>query len=170
MKLVLWLLICILITNGCSYFSNKTKLETPSSVPKYYIVLEQGEFIRVIPEFMNQTGLEHWKIALVPKPYSLGRQGYDIEFQNSGHTSIKNVTMVYRVDTKEKLSGENVKADSKTLISKLDPAEKITFSDISLPIDTPIHVEVDWQEGNNINEGTGTFLIKTASTDVPARP
>jgi hypothetical protein len=163
MKLGLSLLICFLITTACSYFSNKTELETPSSVPKYYIVLVQGEFVRVIPELINQNGLEHWKIALVPKPYSLGQQRYDIEFQYSGHTSVKNVAMFYRVDTKEKLSSENVNADSKTLISKLNPAEKITFSDLSMPIDTPIYVEVDWQEGNNINKGTGTFLIKTTS-------
>jgi hypothetical protein len=107
----------------------------------------------------KQSGLEHWRLALIPKINSLGKQEYDIEFQNSGDTSVKSVTIYYRVDTKEKLLGKTVKADFQTMISKLDANEKITLSDLTLPINTPIQVEVDWLVGSTITRGTGTFQI-----------
>ncbi|MCU6798291.1 hypothetical protein OB236_39800 [Paenibacillus sp. WQ 127069] len=110
-------------------------------------------------ELTKQNGLEHWKLALIPKYFAPGQQNYDLEFQNSGDISVQSVTVYYRVDIKEKLSGTIVKPDSKTVVSKLDPNEKLTLSDLNLPIDTPISVEVDWLEGNRINKGTGVFRI-----------
>ncbi|SFL36797.1 hypothetical protein SAMN03159341_105303 [Paenibacillus sp. 1_12] len=110
-------------------------------------------------ELTKQSGLEHWKLALLPKTNSLGQQGYDIEFQNTGEASVKSVVVYYRIDTKEKLSGKTVKADSKTVISKLDPNEKITLSDLTLPMDTPISVAVEWLEVNHISMGSGIFKI-----------
>ncbi len=96
---------------------------------------------------------------MIPKSFAPGQQNYDLEFQNSGDISVQSVTVYYRVDTKEKLSGTIVKPDSKTVVSKLDPNEKLTLSDLNLPIDTPISVEVDWLEGNRINKGTGVLII-----------
>lgn len=107
----------------------------------------------------NQNGLENWKLLMLPKINTLGQQGYDIEFMYTGSAFVKSVVVYYRVDTKEKLSGKNVKADSKTVVSKLDPNEKITLSDLALPINIPVSVEINWLEGNHINKGTGTFNI-----------
>lgn len=45
------------------------------------------------------------------------------------------------------------------VISKLDPNQKITLSDLTLPINTPIQVEVDWLVGSTIKRETGTFQI-----------
>ncbi|WP_090827223.1 hypothetical protein [Paenibacillus sp. yr247] len=60
----------------------------------------------------KQNGLKHWKLALLYRKQILW--------------GIKDKILNYfRVDTKEKLSGKTVKADSQTMISKLDPNEKI---------------------------------------------
>ncbi|MFD0676369.1 MULTISPECIES: hypothetical protein [unclassified Paenibacillus] len=139
------LLVCLIaMFTGCSKSTDSTHTEVRSVVTT---------------ELTKQDGLDHWKLRMVPKVNTLGQQGYDIEFQNSGDASVKDVTVYYRIDTKEKLSGSTVKADSKTVVSKLDPNEKISLSDLTLPVNTPISVEVDWLEGNHISKGTGIFKI-----------
>ncbi|MDF2652030.1 MAG: hypothetical protein K0Q73_7835 [Paenibacillus sp.] len=110
-------------------------------------------------QLTNQNHLEHWKLVMLPNTRSPGQQTYDIEIQNAGETSAESVTVYYRVDTKEKLSGTTVKADSTTAVSKLDPNEKITLLDLTFPIDTPISLEVVWLEGNHISRGSGAFMI-----------
>lgn len=95
-----------------------------------------------------------------PKVDLVGQQVYDLEFQYTGESPIKDVTVYYRIDTKEKLSSSIVKADSKTIVSDLDKNEKITLSELILPLNTPISVEVDWLKGNFIDKGIGTFNIK----------
>lgn len=117
---------------------------------------------KVLPvdtELIKEDGLDEWKVSLLPGVNSLGQQGYELSVQNKSDASIENVTIYYRVDSKEKLSAQTVKADSQTVISKLDSNESITLSDLSLPIGTPIQVEVDWQVGTTIRRGTGTFQI-----------
>ncbi|NOU96751.1 hypothetical protein GC093_26540 [Paenibacillus sp. LMG 31456] len=138
------LLVCLLvILTGCSKNTASTDYEVRS----------------VVTELTKQDGLDNWKLAMVPRTNTLGQQGYDIEFINSGNASVTNVTVYYRIDSKEKLSSPTVKADSKTVVSKLDPHEKISLADLTLPINTPISMEVDWLEGNHISKGTGIFKI-----------
>lgn len=142
-KLPLWLVLLFVVLSGCSTGSepDNTKFRTVST------------------ELTKQQGLEHWKLVMLPKTNGLGEQAYNMEFQYTGDTSVRSVTVYYRIDTKEKLSAPTVKADSKTVISKLDPYEKITLSELILPIDVPVSVEVDWLEGNHVNRGTGVFQI-----------
>lgn len=142
-KLPLWLVLLFVVLSGCS----------TSSEP------DNTKFRSVSTELTKQQGLEHWKLVMLPKTNGLGEQAYDIEFQYTGEASVKGVTVYYRIDTEEKLSAPTVKADSKTVISKLDPNEKITLSELILPIDVPVSVEVDWLEGNRISRGTGVFKI-----------
>ena len=71
-------------------------------------------------QLVQQHDLDNWKLSMVPSTNTVGQQGYDIEFRYTGNSSVKNVTIYYRVDTKEKLSGKIVKADSRTIVSKLD--------------------------------------------------
>jgi hypothetical protein len=143
MRKFLIIMACIIFIVGCSKNTNN----------------KDSEILSVDTALTNQNGLENWKLVMIPKINSLGQQGYDIEFMYTGSAPVKSVVVYYRVDTKEKLSGKTVKADSKTVVSKLDPNEKISLSDLVLPINIPVSVEVDWLEGNYINKGTGTFNI-----------
>ncbi|WP_413376380.1 hypothetical protein [Paenibacillus taichungensis] len=111
-------------------------------------------------DFSKQNNLNDWKVIMLPKVDSVDQQVYDLEFQYTGESPIKDVTVYYRIDTKEKLSKSIVKADSKTIVSDLDKNEKITLSELILPPNTPISVEVDWLKGNFIDKGVGTFNIK----------
>jgi hypothetical protein len=116
------------------------------------------EMTSVKTELIKQQNLEHWKLALIPKANFSDRQ-YDIEAQYTGSSFINSAILVYRVDTKEKLSSRIIKPDAQVIVSKLDPNEKITFTDLSFPIDTPIQVGLTWAEGSHISNGDGTFQI-----------
>jgi|GEM_PF-5316495 len=109
-------------------------------------------------ELIKQQNLDRWKLALIPKNNFAERQ-YDIEAQYTGSNSIESVALVYRIDTKEKLSGKVIKPDAKVVVSKLDANEKITFTDLSFPNDTPIQVGLTWADGSHITHGDGTFRI-----------
>jgi len=111
-------------------------------------------------DFSKQNNLNDWKILMSPKTDLVGQQVYDLVFQYIGESPIKDVTVYYRIDTKEKLSRSIVKADSKTVVSDLDKNGKITLSELILPINTPISVAVNWLKGNFIDKGVGTFHIK----------
>ncbi|NOU68828.1 hypothetical protein GC096_32940 [Paenibacillus sp. LMG 31461] len=143
MRKFLIVMACIIFILGCSKNTDN----------------KDSKILPVDTALTNQNGLENWKLVMISKINALGRQGYDIEFMYTGSASVKSVVVYYRVDTKEKLSGKTVKADSKTVVSKLESNEKITLSDLELPINIPVSVEVDWLEGNHINKGTGTFNI-----------
>ncbi|WP_127582575.1 hypothetical protein [Paenibacillus koleovorans] len=110
-------------------------------------------------ELSKSQGLENWNLVMIPKSDLLGKLVYDIEFQYTGEPPAKSVVVYYRIDTEEKLKAPTVKADSKTVVSTLSRLEKITLSELVLPIDTPISVEVDWFLGNQIKRGTGVFTI-----------
>ncbi|MDQ0878284.1 hypothetical protein QFZ77_006943 [Paenibacillus sp. V4I3] len=143
MRKSLIIIACIIFIMGCSKNNDNN----------------DSRILPVDTTLTNQNGLENWKLVMIPKINALGQQGYDIEFMYTGSASVKSVVVYYRVDTEEKLSGKTVKADSKTVVSKLDSNEKITLSDLVLPLNIPVSVEVDWLEGNHINKGTGTFKI-----------
>jgi len=144
MRVFSCLMIClILVLTGCS--NNKDN--------------EDYKIRTVNIQLTKQDGLDNWKVIMVSRINNVGQQGYNIEFQYTGESSVKDVTVYHRVDTKEKLSGKIIKADSKTMVSKLEQNEKITLSDLNLPVDTPISVAVDWLDGNFIRKGSGTFEI-----------
>lgn len=142
MRKFLIVMVCIIFIMGCSKNTDK-----------------DSKILPVDTTLTTQNGLENWKLVMIPKINALGQQGYDIEFMYTGSATVRSVVVYYRVDTKEKLAGKAVKADSKTIVSKLESNEKITLSDLDLPINIPVSVEVDWLEGNHINKGTGTFNI-----------
>ncbi|WP_405156377.1 hypothetical protein [Paenibacillus sp. FSL K6-0108] len=145
MKRLTLLMLCVLfILTGCS--EEKENKDT--------------EARNVNIDFSKQNNLNDWKVIMSPKVDLVGQQVYDLEFQYTGESPIKDVTVYYRIDTKEKLSSSIVKADSKTIVSDLDKNEKITLSELILPLNTPISVEVDWLKGNFIDKGIGTFNIK----------
>lgn len=142
MRVFSCLIVClILVLSGCSNNNEDYKVQS------------------VDIQLTKQNNLDNWKLSMVSRVNTVGQQGYGIEFQYTGNSSVKDVTVYYRVDTKEKLSGKIVKADSKTIVSKLEQNEKITLSDINLPVDTPISVAVNWLDGNYIKKGSGTFEI-----------
>ncbi|UPK46363.1 hypothetical protein [Paenibacillus pabuli] len=145
MKRLTLIMLCVLfILTGCS--EEKENKDT--------------EARNVNIDFSKQNNLNDWKVIMSPKVDLVGQQVYDLEFQYTGESPIKDVTVYYRIDTKEKLSSSIVKADSKTIVSDLDKNEKITLSELILPSNTPISVEVDWLKGNFIDKGIGTFNIK----------
>lgn len=110
-------------------------------------------------ELTNPQHLEQWKLSLLPKSAPDMSWQYAIEVQYTGEQAISNVVVVYRVDTKEKMSGSTIGPDAKMVVSKLEPNEKITIQDLNLPLDTPIQVGVTWLSVNTIINSSGTFTI-----------
>ncbi|MCR8645518.1 hypothetical protein NV379_23045 [Paenibacillus sp. N1-5-1-14] len=145
MKKLKVLVLCVFfILTGCS--GNQENKDTKSR--------------SVIIDFSEQNNLNDWKVSMLTKLDLVGQQVYDLEFQYTGESPIKDITVYYRIDTKDKLSRSIVKADSKTIVSNLDKNEKIILSELILPLNTPISVEVDWLKGNFIDKGIGKFKIK----------
>lgn len=133
-----------MMLTACSSADKGGKVEGPSSVKT---------------ELTNPQHLEQWKLSLLPKLSPGTSWQYSIEVQYTGEQTVSNVVVVYRVDTKEKMSGSTIRPDAKMIVSKLEPNEKITIEDLSLPLNTPIQVGVTWLSVNTYLNGAGTFTI-----------
>ncbi|MBE1446275.1 hypothetical protein [Paenibacillus sp. OAS669] len=138
------LFICIMMLAACSGPNKGGKAPEPSSVKI---------------ELTNPYQLDYWKLALLPTRSSETSWQYAIEVQYTGDRPTNNVVIVYRVDTKEKMSGSTIGPDAKMVVSKLDPNERVTIQDLNLPLNTPIQVGVTWMNGGTIMNGYGTFTI-----------
>ncbi|WP_079914036.1 hypothetical protein [Paenibacillus sp. 32352] len=136
--------ICIMMLAACSGPDKGGKAPEPSSVKI---------------ELTNPHQLDQWKLALIPTRSPETSWEYAIDVQYTGDTPTNNVVIVYRVDTKEKMSGSTIRPDAKMVVSKFDPNERIKIQDLSLPLNTPIQVGVTWLNVNTIMNGYGTFTI-----------
>jgi len=142
-KLTCYFLFLILIMSGCS--SND---------------IDDRHKIRSVEiKLTNQNGLDKWDLSMEPRIDTAGQQVYNMELTYTGDSTITGVTVYHRVDSAEKLAGKIVKADSKTIFSTIEQHDKITLSDLTLPVQTPISIGLDWQDGNHIYKGSGVFVI-----------
>ncbi len=141
----LCLFVCLMMLTACSSADKSGKVLEPSAVKT---------------ELTNPQHLDQWKLALLPTNRSPEMSWqYAIEVQYTGEQAVSNVVVVYRVDTKEKMSGSTIRPDAKMVVSKLEPNEKIMIQDLSLPLNTPIQVGVTWLSVNTIINSSGTFTI-----------
>lgn len=98
----------------------------------------------VSTQLVSQQNLENWKVNLIPRIEN-NLQVYDLVAEYNGNLPTQ-LVFSYRVNSKEKMSGQIIEPDGQIKISKLEPHEKVSFIGLRLPLNTPIAVGFLWNK------------------------